>query len=169
MPVSPICVSGSVLVCGCGLVTGTDVCALWLVIVCEADVALFWLLVVVIASRVVIWIWKDLVAFATTRVLANTQACAVRLHTPVDEGAWTLFRRAIFQVLGVTSVPNPRLLCERLVVELVSEMSTLVSRNWVVPLQETARYVLIAMFCPGFAVSGVSMFEICNVQRGGVA
>ena len=72
-------------------------------------------------------------------MLAKTHACAVRFHIPVVEGVWTLFRRAIFQALGVTSVPKPRLLCERLVVELVSDMSTLASRYWVVPLQEIIR------------------------------
>ena len=97
---------------------------------------------------------------ATTRVLAKTHACTVRSQNPVDTGVWTLLRSEIFQVLGVTSVPSPRLLSERVLVEFTCDMSTLARRYWVVPPQAIERYVLMGIFCPGCAVVGTSIPEI---------
>ena len=71
-----------------------------------------------------------------------------------------LLRREIFQVLGVTSVPSPKLLSERVLVEFICDMSTLARRYWVVPPQAIERCVLIGMFCPGCAVAGMSIPEI---------
>jgi hypothetical protein len=82
-------------------------------------------------------------------VLAKTHACTVRSQIPVDGGIWTLLKREIFQVLGVTSVPSPRLLSERALVEFICDMATLASRYWVVPPQAIERCVVIGIFCPG--------------------